>query len=552
MVRRLLLTLTGCLLLMPAAWAAEFHASVDRTQLKAHEPLLFTLTLINSDTRLRAQGVDPNVDLTVLGDNFDLGRPKASTNYNIYRGQGRSTSELKVELFPKRRGHFTIPAFTIGGLHTKPIRIEVLKKDTALPDEVFVRSGTRVQSPWVNQQVVAYMDLYHRVALKSASLGSNLETEPVKIDLLPNWKLPEKTRHETIDGLDYEVERTAWSIFPNRAGAFKIELPDIWVVTQEGNKLRLPQQTLEYKVKALPDGVPADIIVGKPQLTAQPFPKSFTQYELSEWTLTLKAPVGVTELPRLLPGIALPAALKLFPDPARHHTEQANGGIMDVADYTLSIMPLAAGEFQLPAIRIPFFDPELGKAALVEVPGRKIHVAASDLPIPASNITNDTSKKTAVGGNASSIHMGPWQISTVVLALLWLATLYLWRRRPTQNDTEPKAEAGAITTPKDERQPLQQQLLTAMRSRTLEQGLQRWLEQHPDDRVVLDAVRTVQRLYYGHDTQTEAEVAAQVGEAVALIKQTPDQIDNNQPDPWQAESFSPGKREHVQFMKYPG
>jgi hypothetical protein len=543
MVRRLLPALAACLFLIPTAWSAEFNASVDRTQLKAHEPLLFTLTLINSDTRLRAQGVDPNVDLTVLGDNFDLGRPKASTNYNIYRGQGRSTSELKVELFPKRNGRFTIPAFAIDGLHTKPIRIEVLKKKTALPDEVFIRSGTNVKAPWVNQQVVAYVDLYHRVALKSASLGSNLETEPVKIDMLSNWKLPEKTRHETIDGLDYEVERTAWSIFPNQAGAFKIELPDVWVATQAGNKLRLSQQTLEYKVRALPDGVPADIIIGKPQLTAQPFPNSFTQYELSEWTLTLRAPVGVTELPRLLPGIALPSALKLFPDPARYHTEQANGGIMDAADYTLSIMPLAAGEFELPAIRIPYFNPQLGKAALVEVPGRKIHVTASDLPIPTSNITDNSGNETAAADNASSMRMGPWQISTVVLALLWLATLYLWHRRPTQNDSEPKAEATAITTPKDERQPLQQQLLAAMRSRTLEQGLQRWLEQHPNDRVVLDAVRAVQRLYYGHGSQTEAEVAMQVGEAVALIKQTPNQVDTNQPDPWQAESFSPGRRQ---------
>lgn len=538
MVSRFIIPLICALWLNPA-WAAEFRASVDRTQLRLHEPLLFTLSLINSDTRLRAQGVAPNVDLTLLGDDFDIGRPEASTHYNIYRGQGRSTSEIKVELFPTRSGTLTIPAFHIDGLSTDPIEIRVLARNATVPDEVFVRSGANMESPWIGQQLVVWADLYHRVELESASLGSNVETAPVQIELLPNWKLPQARRQEKINGLEYEVERSAWAVFPSQAGPFKVELPDIWVTTQAGDKLRLPHQELEFRVKALPDGLPADVIVGKPQLTAAPLPENFTQYELSEWTLTLKAPVGVTALPRLLPGIELPVGLKLYPDPARYHTEQDADGIMDAADYPLSIMPLKAGEFELPPIRVPYFDPDSGKAALAELPGQTITVAANPLPQPEAAIASPPLEKTAEA-NIAAIGW-QWQLATAVTTLLWLTTLLkLWRRQNGRPATKGVVRTQA-TKAKETRHPLQQTLLQALDSRTLEQGLQQWQTQHPEDETVAAAVRALQRNCYGGGNESKEGLERKVNAAIKRIRRKPVKSAANEadPDPWRAESFSP-------------
>lgn len=537
MVRRVAVTLV-CVLWLGPAWGAEFRASVDRTQLKLHEPVSLTLSLINSDTRLRAQGVDPNVDLTLLGEDFDLGRPEASTYYNIYRGQGRSTSEITVELFPTRTGTLTIPAFRVDGLSTKPIKLRVLALEATVPEEVFVRSGANVDAPWVGQQLVVWLDLYHRVELESASLGSNFETAPVQIELLPNWKLPQESRTEHVDGLEYEVERSAWAVFPNQAGPFTVELPDIWVTTQRGDKLRLPHQTLEFQVKALPEGLPGDIIVGQAELTAESLPEAFTQYQLSEWTLTLKAPVGVTVLPRLLPGIELPAGLKLFPDPARYHTEQDSGGIMDAADYTLSIMPLAAGAFELPPIRVPYFDPESGRAKLAEVPGRTIRVAANPLPQPKAVIDNPP-PAAAKEISATSQPNWQWQLATAVMTLLWLTTLLkLWRRPNTQPATK-ESIATTTTNPKETRHPLQQKLLQALDSRTLEQGLQQWRAQYPEDETVAVAVRALQRNCYGGEDASEATLRRKVDTALAQIRRRPIKPAANAADPWQPESFSP-------------
>jgi hypothetical protein len=538
MVRRFIQLWLFTLLVITTANAAELTATVDRTQLRLNEPLLFTLSLINSDTRLRAEGVNPNVDLTLLSNNFDIGKPEASNNYNIYRGEGRSTSTIKVELFAKRSGKLTIPAFEVDGLKSNVISVNVLPKSASEAEEIFATSGSNVKSAWAGQQLVVYIDLYHRVELASASMGSGLESEPTMIDLLPSWELPQASRKEKRKGYEYDVERIAWSVFPNQAGPFRVILPDLWITTKAGRKVRMPSQTLNFDIKALPAGLPKGIIIGKPELSAPPPPQDFKQYELSQWTLTLKAPVAVTTLPKFLPGIQLPEGLKLYPDPARYSTEKKNTGITDIADYTLSIMPLHKGEFELPTIRVPYFDPDNGKAALVGIPGTKISVAAGTVPQPQSTLADTASGSTTATNEDGSTSIDIWQISTIVLALLWLTTLYLWRRQPTQTAAPVKPAPATVIPIKDKRHPLQQQLLTAMHSKTLEEGLQQWLQHQPDDRVVLDAVRAVQRFCYGHGDESEAEIESKVRAAVELIERMPVRNDSVAVDRWKAESFS--------------
>lgn len=535
-IYRTTLVLLFTLLSISTAHAAEFTASVDRKQLQLNEPVLFTLSLSNSDTRLRAEGVDANVDLSRLGKDFNLGRPEASSNYNIYLGQGRSTSEIKVELFPKHTGKLSIPVFEIDGLKSNSITIEVLKKAANAAEEVFVRSGTNQTSAWVGQQVVAWVDLYHRVELASASLGSNLETEPQQIELLPNWKMPQESRKEKHQGIEYDVERMTWSVFPSQAGPFTVQLPDIWVATKSGNKLRLPHQRLSLEIKALPAELPADIIIGKPELSAEPLPNDFKQYELSQWIVTLKAPVAVTTLPRLLPGIDLPEGLKLYPDSARYHTQQNSNGIMDAADYSLSIMPLRDGEFELPTIRVPYFDPDTGRAALVELPGQTIKVTANAIPQPAA-ITDSNTVSDIESTTAQTKPEWLWQFATAIMTLLWLTTLLkLWRKQNRQPARTEHIETTALKT-KDTRHPLQQKLLQAMGSQTLEQGLQQWSAQQADDVTVPEAVRALQRFCYGGEKESEAEIKNKVEQAITRIRQTPIKAAANEARPWLAESF---------------
>jgi hypothetical protein len=159
------------LLIFASARAAELTAAVDRKEVMLDEHVVLSLSLINSDTRLRAEGISPNVDLSVLAKDFDIGTPHVENRYNIYRGRGRSTSELKVDLFPRRDGRLTIPAFSVDGLSTAPIVVAARKLPPGALPEIFSKAGVSAASVWQREQLVAWLDVYHRVPLKTASVG---------------------------------------------------------------------------------------------------------------------------------------------------------------------------------------------------------------------------------------------------------------------------------------------------------------------------------------------------------------------------------------------
>lgn len=538
---RIIATLLCFLLGLATAEAAELKATVDRTQLSQDEHILFTLELINSDTRLRAEGVRPNVDLSLLSDSFTLSRPTADSRYNIYQGRGRSSSTLTVTLFPRRAGRFTIPAFEVDGLRTKAITLTVSPRKGSAPPELFVRSGSSKRSVWVNEQLVVYLDLYHRVALDKASLGDNLETEPVQIELLPNWKLEQASRREEFQGYDYEVERTAWAIFPQQSGTLTVQLPDVWAVSQGAGeeKQRLEHQRLTIEVKALPAGVPADIIIGRPELEQTRLPLQTRQHQLTHWTVTVKAPVGVTTLPEQLPGVTLPEGLRLYPDSARRDTALNNGGIIDRADYVLAVMPLEAREFTLPPLRLPYFDPESGLADYVELPGQSLSVTAAPLPEPQGALALP---EPAIEAGEAGITLGQWfwPAATALFALLWLATLILWQRSG-RNRSVAVAVAAPRPLSQELRHPLQQQLLDALASRTLEEGLAQWQTHYPEEQTVAAGVRAVQRFCYGRGTEGEEEVARRVQAAVATLNFQRITQERTKIDPWRPEAFTPGR-----------
>lgn len=532
-----------CLLLgIATATAAELKATVDRKQLSQEEHILFTLELINSDTRLRAEGVKPNVDLSLLSDDFTLSRPTADNRYNIHQGRGRSSSTITVTLFPRHAGKLTIPQFEVDGLRTKPITVVVTPRSTTAPPELFVRSGSSKSSVWVNEQLVVYLDLYHRVTLDKASLGDNLETEPTQIELLPHWKLEQAGRTENFQGFDYEVERIAWAIFPQQSGTLTVQLPDVWAVSQSAGeeKQRLEHQRLTIDVKALPAGVPADIIIGKPELEQTRLPLQTKQHQLTSWTVTIKAPVAVTSLPEQLPGITLPEGLRLYPDSARRDTALNNSGIMDRADYVLSVMPLAAGDFVLPPIRVPYFDPERGEADYVELPVQSLSIVAAPLPETTNSLILSVPEITTSTGSIN-INQWLWPVATAIFAMLWIITLILWQRSRHSVTTVVATKMEAISTQTTSHHPLQQQLLDALESRTLEEGLARWLEHFPEEQTVAAAVRAVQRLCYGVKMESEEEVGQLVRNAIATLNLQAITPGGEKINPWRPEAFTPGK-----------
>lgn len=547
MVMRFILIIAAFLLWANAAMAATLNASVDRKDLTADEHITFTLSLINSNTRLRAEGISPNVDLSVLATNFDLGTPSANNRFNLSREGGRSTSSITVDLFPKRAGRYTLPPFQVDGQSSQPITINVRAAPVSATPELFVRSGVNKTAVWTREQTIVYLELLHRVNLDTASLGGDIETAPLRVELLEYRKLPQIERKEQIAGMAYNVQRITWALFPTQSGNLTVHLPDIWAITANGRRLRLPGGQHQIQVKALPPGVPADMLVGKPDISQSPLTILPDINSLTSWNIRLRAPVSDHALPATLPGLTAPPQIKLYLDNAQRKMEESAEGVTGIANYTVSVTPLVAGEFRMPAIRIPYFDPQRGAIGIAESPGQTLVVKTGPEPAAATSIARSPSSGAQSPVNQikpesarSPTQLLAWQLATLFFAMLWLATLMPWLRARALSRKEKHIKEVTVTQPshtEKRARPLQAILLEAFGSQSLEQGLSEWEQRHSVDHQLRETVQAVQRLYYGKEKTNEESLWPAVQAAVAKI-QTGIPSRPIQKDKWSPDSFA--------------
>jgi len=539
MVRGGAILLLCCLLAAAPTWAASFTASVDRKQSYTDEQVLLTLSLVNSDTRLRAEGLDPNVDLSVLTRDFDVGVPRASHRYNIYRNRGRSTSEIKVALFPKHSGSLRIPPFTVDGLRSKAITLQILPAKVEKDPPLFIRSGITRQRLWTGEQTIAYLDLYHRIALKSARLGGDLDTEPLQLHLTP---LPQQERSTTIDGLTYKVSRSAWSITPLDARPLTIKFPDVWVETAAGRRIRLPFTETHLQVRPLPAGTPSDILVGKPRLEQTLPGGAHPANRPIPWHITLRAPAATQALPASLPIADTPLLKIYFDEPARDWEENEQGDMIAVARYTGYVIPQRAGKLMLPALKLPYFDPQEGRVQQAVLPGASLEVTGgTSIPLPTTQPSPPPTAAADAKHMVENTSSSWWQPAAILFALLWLSTCLLWWHRW-------RSAAEAVRNPSVERgrpprlparPPMIGALTAALQAHSLEEGVRRWEQEQGPDLQLRRLVSEVQAFHYAVSGNEGAEQARLEEEVRQFVKRSGRSAGKRTADdPWLPENFA--------------
>ena len=488
--------------------SATFIAEVDRYQITTEEHLTLKLTLKNSDTRLRAQGVSPNIDLSLLTQLFDLGTPRAENRFNIYRNHGRSTSSISVELFPKQPGKLTIPPFLIDGLKTEEIIINVIENQNPAP-EVFIKSGLSHSSVWINQQLTAYIDLYHRTELSEAKLGGKLDTEPFISDTID---LPQSERRENSKGFDYNITRLSWAIYPSQSGQQVLYLPDLWIVTKDGRKQRFPVQKQVIEVKPLPASVPKNMIVGSVMLTQTELNNTPSVGQLSSWKVELSSPAQANALPQILGTLSSTPKFKIYRDAPVTIANKTPETLSYTVTYHFSLIPITAGTITLPPIEVPFFNPETGHVEKTVLKGSTIKVAPSSTAAPQITTVPAESHEEPLSSSSPSV----WQWLTFIFALLCIIILILWQRerlthtkKTIHQNVHP--EATSSFSPKA-------LLLDALNSQTLEQGLNQWEQHHEIDTEIRDVIRAVQKSSYGKGKAPD-DIA--IKRAIKKIKKAP-------------------------------
>lgn len=312
----------------------------------------------------------------------------------------------------------------------------------APPPEVFLVAEATPEKPWVGQQVTYTLYLYTQVNVRSVNPDELPSFKGFWSEVIPQ---PEELQPQMVrrDGKEFgKVVLLQRALFPRRAGSLEIEpvianleaslpdsrpfgslLPRVQRIQRESNALRL-------EVRELPEAPEGFVgAVGDLDLEATLDPLDVEVGEASTLTLSLRGRghlqgLGAPELPEM-PGI------QIFPPQQQSEGGLRGKNITGERTWSFVLVPEKPGQWQLPAIEVPYFDPRRGEYRYATSDPFELSVRGSTRASQESGSTVElhsirTAALPAVRGT-SWHRILPW-----LLALPWGAGLLLlgWRRGP--------------------------------------------------------------------------------------------------------------------------
>jgi BatD DUF11 like domain len=448
-----LLALALVLGLAAANSQAEVIASLDRNQVAMGDTLRLTISATDRED-LSA------VDLRPLAADFEILRRSTSSNTSWVNGSRTDTRELIIDITPRREGTLRIPPMRAGQQSTNMLLVAVgpAPTGTGTDQTVVFEAELDQDSVYVQGQVILTLRLQQAINLEDRSI-----TE-LQLDNAFVRPLEQKSFQRTMNGRPWLVHEVRYAIFPEQSGT--LEIPAQTFSGREsaprrsffdlgggGRSLRRTTQPLQINVLPRPATFPDATWLPARELTLEENwstpPEQLRAGESATRTIRIQAE-GLQGAQ--LPPVLFPATdgLKYYPDqPVINDTESPTGLVGSRVD-SAALVPTRAGSWQIPELRIPWWDTQAGEVRYAVLPGREITVAAAD---PATNMTTLAPSTAPTIDIGTGIATGPiavagtaevrrWQVFSAISAVGWLLTLaYLvWSRRKSGTPRPPTAE----------------------------------------------------------------------------------------------------------------
>jgi oxygen tolerance protein BatD len=442
---------TFILLLISQFVYAEVTVNVDRNPVVADES--FQLVFESN------KKVDGEPDFSPLNKSFTVLNTSRRSNTQIINGDVKSTQQWILSVIAKRTGIIGIPSIRFGNELSKPRSIKVEANAPSIKgkksDDIFIEVIANTNKPYVQAQVVYTVKLYRAVQTNNASLSEpKISGGQAVIN-----KLGKDNSFETrIKGKRYIVIERKYLIFPQSSGAVTIDPLIFQGQTGSANFFGFdpfgPQpksivkrsESINLDVKPIPESFTGDSWLPASQLNIQEQwsvdPSKLQQGEATTRTLILTANgLVASNLPETKSN--LPDKLKLYPDqPEFVETIDENGSI-GIRHDKMAIIPIEAGDYVLPSIKIPWWNTETDKMEFAELPERTIHANIS--ATTTVNETNDQAIEeiTSIETDVDEVGAGagvkvvesidsqtPWKWLSLSLFILWLITLFIfWKSK---------------------------------------------------------------------------------------------------------------------------
>ncbi|NMH59477.1 BatD family protein [Alteromonas ponticola] len=421
----------------------KVEASVDKNPVMLDEAIMLSVTAYG-DVQREA------FDSSPLLSDFVVGRTSVSSKTSIVNFDTTRTTTWTTTLFPRGKGKFAIPSFTIAGKQTAPIEIEVVavKQDETQPArDYYVTTDVDANSVYLHQQIRYTVKLF---------LATNIERGSLDAPTLAKAQIKQlgddKQYSDIINGRRYQVIERTFAVIPQQSGDFTIRGPvfsgevlaansnqrfGFFNRTQEVNRIGAD---IDIQVKAKPEGIdyhwlPSEFV----RLDEEWQSDDFVVGEPITRTISLTA-VGLVEeqLPEL--PQSYPPHFKLYPDQAVTATVDKNNTLIAQRKESLAVIPTQAGDFVLPEVTVPWFNVLTEQTEYATLPARTITIqpaAAGTVVSPPTTHPQPESTLQAPANSRPDTNAVSHLNVTVVITLMtllgitmagWAITWWKYRR----------------------------------------------------------------------------------------------------------------------------
>jgi hypothetical protein len=486
---RLAILLLTALPSLPAAAALQAWLAQDRVELG--EAVELTL---QHDGR-----GDSEPDLSPLKQDFAIVGRASGSSIQITNGRMTTQAQLRLTLMPKHDGRIPIPPLNWDGEWSPALVLTVAAnapqagsvdgRVAAPGSPVFLTSTLEQKQPYVQAATPLTLRIYTDQPLYQASLDL-----PSSNDVVVQQIGKDRQSSEIRDGRSYQVIERDYLLFPQRSG--RISLPGAVLEAQVADTragaatgdpfdrafgsifgrnpfagmmnmtrpLRLQGDAIVLDVRPQPPAVAGQDWLPAQQLSLEeswrPDSTSIRAGEPFTRQLRLSA-VGLSaaQLPDLAARMPLPDGIKAYPDQPSLSNEIQGGSLHGRREQDIALIASRPGRYQLPAMRVAWWDTKQNSAREVVLPARTLEIlpgVSSTDSQPPAGITPVAPAAAAASAPSSALSLqaapsamaSAWPWVSLVLGVLWLGTLTAWWRAHRSAPTAP-ATAGVSATGAD-------------------------------------------------------------------------------------------------------
>lgn len=354
-------------------------ASVDRNPATVNESIVLTII---ADDSISADAFDPSI----LKADFVLGSTSVSSQTSMVNMDMTRTTQWTTLLIPKKKGKVVIPAFSIAGQQTQPISLVVVEQgseSSQKQQQVYITSDISTPEVYVQQLFTLRVKLHLAVDLKRGSLS---EPKMTGAEIKQIGADQEST--QIIEGKRIRIIERIYSIKPQTSGKFVLHSSmfqgeiilgkkrSLFAGLDRGKPISVTSKDIDITVKPVPESFQGEWLPSEIISIEDKWPEEQAEYELGE-PITRKviitaAGLSAEQLPKLT--FDVPQGIKIYPDQAEANSGVQNGLVISQKIQDFAIVPTKPGTFELPELRIPWWNTKLNKVDYAIIPSKVLNI----------------------------------------------------------------------------------------------------------------------------------------------------------------------------------